>query len=109
MRTEGARRRRDEDLVQRIFENRNHIINMLKLDRNTILSIPTDAGELVGDEEDDPLACAICGLEDASADNPIIKCDGEHETEVGVHLRCMEPPLDAPPEDEWFCAALTRY
>ena len=41
---------------------------------------------------------------DASAANPIVKCDGEHETEVGVHLRCMEPPLDAPPEDEWFCA-----
>ena len=29
--------------------------------------------------------------------------DGVHETEVGVHLHCMDPPMDAPPEDEWFC------
>ena len=70
----------------------------------TRLAISLDAGELVEGEEDDPLTCSICGSGDATAANPIIKCDGEHETEVGMHLRCMEPPLDAPPEDEWFCA-----
>ena len=64
---------------------------------------PTDAGELIEGEEDDPLTCAICGSGEASAANPMVKCDGEHETEFGVHLRCMEPPMDSPPEDEWFC------
>lgn len=54
-------------------------------------------------EGDDPLTCAICGSGDASAANPIVKCDGVHETEVGVHLHCMDPPMDSPPEDEWFC------
>ena len=54
---------------------------------------------------DDPLVCAVCGSGDALATNPIVKCDGEHETEFGVHLRCMDPPMDAPPEDEWFCAS----
>ena len=36
--------------------------------------------------EDDPLTCSVCGSGDASEANPIVKCDGEHETEVGTHL-----------------------
>ena len=91
-------------MSERIFENRDHIINMLHLDRDAILSVPTDGGELVEDEEDDPLICSICASGDASADNPIIKCDGDHSEEVGYHLRCLNPPLDAVPHDEWFCA-----
>jgi hypothetical protein len=92
-----------KEMMERIFENKNTIINMLALDRTTILNAPTDAGELVEDEEDDPLTCSVCASGDATAANPIIKCDGEHETEVGVHLGCMDPPLDSLPEDEWFC------
>jgi hypothetical protein len=92
-----------KEMMERIFENKDHIINILALDRTTILNAPTDAGELVEDEEDDPLMCFVCASGDATAANPIIKCDGEHETEVGVHLGCMDPPLDSPPEDEWFC------
>ena len=85
-------------MMERTFENKDHIINMLKLDRAAILDAPTDADELVEDEEDDPLTCAVCASGDASEANPIIKCDGEHDTEVGVHLRCMDPPMDDPPE-----------
>jgi hypothetical protein len=70
----------------------------------TILDVPTDSGELVEDEEDDPLVCAVCASGDASADNPIIKCDGEHSEEVGYHLACLNPPLEAVPLDEWFCS-----
>ena len=47
----------------------------------------------------------MCLSDQATAANPIIKCDGEHDVEFGVHLRCMLPPMDAPPADEWFCAA----
>ena len=46
----------------------------------------------------------ICASGDASADNPIVKCDGEHSEEVGYHLACLNPPLEAVPLDEWFCS-----
>ena len=70
-------------------------------------SSPADAGDLVEAEEDDPLTCSICNSGDATEANQITtthKCDGEHATEVGVHMRCMDPPLDAVPEGEWLCA-----
>ena len=92
-----------KEMTERIFDNRDHIINMLALDRKVVLEIPADADELVADEEDDPLICSVCMSGDASADNPIVKCDGEHKTEVGVHLHCMDPPMNDAPEDEWFC------
>ena len=48
--------------------------------------------------------CYRLPASDASEANPIVKCDGEHETEVGTHLECMDPPLDGGvPEDAWFC------
>ena len=93
-----------KEMMERIFERNDHIINMLGIDRAAILKSPTDAAELVEDEEDDPLTCSVCDSGDASDANPIVKCDGAHETEVGVHLSCMVPPLDELPEGEWFCA-----
>ena len=36
-----------KEMSQRIFENRDHIINILRLDREAILGVPTDGGELV--------------------------------------------------------------
>ena len=33
-----------KEMMERIFENKDHIINMLKLDRTAILNAPTDAG-----------------------------------------------------------------
>ena len=93
-----------KEMAERIFENRHHIINMLRLNSDSILSVPTDGAMLVDGEEDDPLTCSVCGSGDASEANPIVKCDGEHETEVGTHLECMDPPLDGGvPEDAWFC------
>ena len=93
-----------KEMMERIFDNKDHIINIFTLDRTAILNAPTDAGELVDDEEDDPLICSVCASGDATETNPIVKCDGEHETEVGVHLGCMDPPMDTVPDDEWFCA-----
>jgi hypothetical protein len=94
-----------KEMMERIFENKDTIINMLALDRTTILKAPTDTGELVEDEEVDPLMCSSVRRAPTRPrpTRSIIKCDGEHETEVGVHLGCMDPPLDSLPEDEWFC------
>jgi hypothetical protein len=44
---------------------------------------------------------------DASEEQPILKCDGVHETEVGYHLDCLPSGhrLDEMPADdeEWLC------
>ena len=39
-----------KELSERIFDNTEHIINMMKLDRNSVLDVPKDGSELVGDE-----------------------------------------------------------
>ena len=36
-------------------------------------------------------------------DNPIIKCDGDHLTEVGYHLNCLPEPLGKVPDGAWYC------
>ena len=59
----------------------------------------------MSDEEDDPVACGKCNKEDASSENPIIKCDGDHPVEVGYHLSCTD--LESLPDGDWFCPACT--
>ena len=71
------------------------------LDVDKIQAIPAGGEELVSDEEDDPVVCSECSSGDASASNPIIKCDGDHSVEVGYHLQCTE--LDSLPDGDWFC------
>ena len=43
----------------RIFENREHIVRMLGLDRSVIESMPT-AAAAASAADDDPLLCAEC-------------------------------------------------
>ena len=46
----------------------------------------------------------MCGDQNDEDGNEILLCDG-HGCSVGYHLRCLEPPLDAVPEEEWLCPA----
>ena len=47
-------------------------------------------------------ACATCGsTEDAPGSNDILLCDA---CDAGYHMRCLQPPLEAVPEGDWFCA-----
>jgi hypothetical protein len=46
-------------LMERIFENREHIVRMLGLDRSVIESMPT-AAAAASAADDDPLLCAEC-------------------------------------------------
>lgn len=78
-------------LQLRAFEHRAHIANMLQLDLATVESVPSAAERTAG-EDDDPLECAICGSADASDENPMLKCDGDHELEVYQHAS-SPPPL----------------
>ena len=92
-------------LLERIYENREHIIRMLGLDASQIERIPT-AAEAAADADDDPLLCAVCNG-DATPQAPILKCDGDHNTEVGYHLRCLPEEYrrdEMPPDDQaWLC------
>lgn len=92
-------------LMERVFENREHIARMLQIDLALIESVPS-AQATAAENDDDPLVCAVCA-EDASEDRPILKCDGIHKTEVGYHLVCLPPEYhleEMPPsESEWLC------
>lgn len=46
----------------------------------------------------DPMACPLCGMQGADVD--VVICDmclSEY------HLRCLEPPLAAPPVGSYWC------
>ena len=91
-------------LKDRVFSNRQHIANMLQLSLGEIERVPS-AAEHASSRDDDPLACSVCAQADASDDNPILKCDGWHDVEVGIHMRCLpeELRLAHVPEGDWFC------
>ena len=44
----------------------------------------------------------MCGsAEDEPGSNDILLCDA---CDAGYHMRCLQPPLEAVPEGDWFCA-----
>ena len=92
-------------LMERIFENREHIMSMLGIDQAFVETTPS-AEEMSKEADDDPLLCAVC-MGDASEARPILKCDGVHATEVGYHLDCLPNghTLDELPSDDqdWLC------
>ena len=79
------------------------ICHFLGLNREEIRALPAGGEDLVSDEEDDPITCSKCDSGDASSDNPILKCDGDHAVEIGYHLQCTD--LDSTPDGDWFCPA----
>jgi hypothetical protein len=93
-----------KDLQYRVFMNRQHISNMLHLSLADVERVPS-AAERAEQADDDPLACAVCQSADASDANPMLKCDGMHELEVGIHMLCLPVAarLDALPEGTWHC------
>ena len=50
----------------------------------------------------DAIICEICASTEDTTENPIILCDGEHETDrVGFHAYCLN--LDYVPSGDWLC------
>ncbi|KDQ62001.1 hypothetical protein JAAARDRAFT_528999 [Jaapia argillacea MUCL 33604] len=51
-----------------------------------------------------PDLCVKCGTEKGEDDSPLEcdKCDSPY------HLKCLNPPLDAVPDGEWFCPQCQR-
>lgn len=61
------------------------------------------------DEQPDPIAsvaaeddtsCIVCGRTDNGAE--MLLCDG-CDSAGAHHMKCLQPPLDSPPEGDWFC------
>lgn len=46
-----------------------------------------------------PDACVVCG-QDTGDDDALLECE---KCDNPYHLKCLDPPLDAVPEGEWFC------
>ncbi|KAH9479125.1 Protein RCC2-like protein [Psilocybe cubensis] len=46
-----------------------------------------------------PLLCVGCNKDEGEDDNPL-ECD---KCDAPWHLKCLNPPLDAVPDGEWFC------
>ncbi|VFQ80764.1 unnamed protein product [Cuscuta campestris] len=56
-----------------------------------------------GMEDDDGIACAICGSTDGDPSDPIVICDG---CDLMVHTTCYGHPFSTKgvPEGDWFCS-----
>ena len=52
---------------------------------------------------DDITQCEVCGLGDR--EDRLLLCD---ECNLGYHLECLNPPLQAVPLDDWFCPSCTE-
>ncbi|KAG6835386.1 hypothetical protein H0H93_001964 [Arthromyces matolae] len=55
-------------------------------------------------EVDPPALCVVCSTERGEDDSPLEcdKCDSPY------HLGCLNPPLTAVPDGEWFCVQCSR-
>ena len=59
-------------------------------------------GDDDSDSSEEVTACTVCGsAEDEPGRNDILLCDA---CDAGYHMRCLQPPLEAVPPGDWFCA-----
>ncbi|KAG5652910.1 hypothetical protein H0H81_003110 [Sphagnurus paluster] len=56
------------------------------------------------EEVDPPPLCVRCGKENGEDDSPL-ECD---KCDAPYHLGCLDPPLSAVPDGEWFCIDCKR-
>lgn len=57
----------------------------------------------------DDAACQVCGSRDRG--DEMLICGDESGTlgcGVGAHIDCLDPPLEAVPEEDWFCRGCSR-
>ncbi|KAG9459602.1 hypothetical protein H6P81_004110 [Aristolochia fimbriata] len=59
--------------------------------------------------EEDDIACEICGSRDRG--EVMLICGderGESGCGIGIHIDCCDPPLEAVPDEDWFCSKCCR-
>ena len=90
----------EHELLERIFDNREHIVSIFDLTRDQVFGPPSP------DEDDFP--CQVCGERSEDMDNVIVQCESaEHDAPSGIHQRCMTPAIDYIPVGEWLCPQCT--
>ncbi|KAF8584248.1 RCC1/BLIP-II [Ramaria rubella] len=53
-----------------------------------------------------PQACVVCEEDKGDDDDPL-ECEKASICDAPYHLGCLDPPLSAIPDDEWFCPNCT--
>lgn len=56
-------------------------------------------------EKDEDIACAVCGSRERG--EVMLICGdegGSFGCGMGTHIDCCDPPLEAVPEEDWFCS-----
>jgi hypothetical protein len=88
------------ELVERLYDQRAHVLRMFDLDR---LKVYPSATRTAHAEVED-IECEVCKSKSYSSEDPIILCDGSHgESDCGYHVGCLTPPLRYVPEGDWLC------
>ncbi|XP_068662475.1 BRCT domain-containing protein At4g02110-like [Aristolochia californica] len=57
------------------------------------------------EDDKDDIACEVCGSRDRG--EVMLICGDETGASgcgIGIHIDCCNPPLEAVPEDDWFCS-----
>ncbi|KAK8654381.1 hypothetical protein V6N13_128350 [Hibiscus sabdariffa] len=65
--------------------------------------------ESPNDTEDNDITCQVCGSGDRG--EVMLICGDENGSVgcgVGIHIDCCDPPLEAIPEEDWFCPKCSR-
>ncbi|XP_039129847.1 LOW QUALITY PROTEIN: BRCT domain-containing protein At4g02110 [Dioscorea cayenensis subsp. rotundata] len=82
------------------------VANLLRLSEEIVTETSPSPDENSGDIDIDidDLCCTVCGLQDRA--EVMLICGDENGTVgcgIGTHIDCCDPPLNAIPEEDWFC------
>lgn len=81
----------------------NSFSRLQKKAEETVAPVPPDYGGR-GD-----LSCVVCGSTDRGDVMLICGDDsGSAGCGIGTHIDCCNPPLEAVPEDDWFCPSCSK-
>ncbi|OAY69751.1 BRCT domain-containing protein, partial [Ananas comosus] len=81
--------------------------NLLSLSEEIVAdsAMPLEGHGDGDDDDDDDISCTVCGSRERG--EVMLICGNEGGTVgcgIGTHIDCCNPPMEAIPEGDWFCA-----